>query len=334
MDLAPMSPMNQQPRRMQPQRGVSLVEVMISMTLGLLVLAAMTTVFVNNSQSRREMNKAAEQLENGRYALQILKDELSMAGFYDTLVNLPSGATSAAPCSDTIADWDDTMAVSVEGINAGSFACITTARADTGMIFVQRASTTTEAGAPVANVPYLQVSLCGAEYADSTTRYKLATSTAGFDLKAIDCDVAVAPIRQYFRRIFYIDQNNVGGDGIPTLKRVDRGAGGALGAPVALVEGIEDLHFEYAVDTNGDGSPDAFKETPVADPDPAVNELDDIVGVKVWLIARSILPTAGYTDNKSYEFGTKAAYEPGDNFKRHVFNTYIELVHPVARREK
>lgn len=328
MDLAPMSPINRQPRRMQPQRGVSLVEVMISMTLGLLVLAAMTTVFVNNSQSRREMNKAAEQLENGRYALQILKDELSMAGFYDTLVHVPSGATSAAPCSDTIADWDDTMEVSVEGINAGSFACITTARADTGMIFVQRASTAVEAGAPVANVPYLQVSLCGTEYADSTTRYKLATSAAGFDLKAIDCDTALAPIRQYFRRILYIDENNVAGDGIPTLKRVDRGAGGALGAAVALVEGIEDLHFEYAIDTNGDGSPDDFKETP----DPA--DMNDIVGVKVWLIARSILPTGGYTDNKSYEFGTKAAYEPGDNFKRHVFNTYIELVHPVARREK
>lgn len=319
------------------QRGISLVEVMISMTLGLLVLAAMTTVFVNNSQSRREMNNAAEQLENGRYALQILKDELSMAGFYDALSNItyPASSTSAFPCSETLddgdptakGDWIDSFDVPVEGINGGAFPCIASARANTGMIFVQRASTvSTPVAALDADLSYLQISMCGAEY--SGTPYMMGNGAAAFNLKAIDCGAALAPIRQYLRRIFYVAADNLPGDGIPTLKRVDRLADGNLTPTESLVEGIEDMHFSYGIDTNNDGSPDTFADSPTA------AQLRDIVGVKVWIIARALQPSSGYTDGKSYQLGAKAAYAPADRFKRHVFNTYIELIHPVSRRER
>lgn len=319
-------------RLWRAERGVSLIELMIAMALGLLVMSAMTAVFVNNSQARRELDKAAQQLENGRYAMQILKDEISLAGFYDTLaaVEVTPSSTSANPCSQNLAVWRASMDVALEGVNAGSFACITSAKENTGMLFVQRASTAeTALTSLTANVAYLQVSLCGTEYASALTRYKLENPGAGvFNLKQIDCKVTLAPIRQYVRRIFFIDQNNVAGDGIPTLKRVDFGAGQALGTPVALVEGIDDMHFAYALDTDGNGSPDSFSEAP------APNQRVNIVGVRIWLIARAIDSTAGYTDKKTYQLGTKAAIQPNDSFKRHVFNSYIDLVHPVARRTK
>lgn len=302
---------------------------MISMTLGLLVIGAMTTIFINNSQSRRELDKAAQQLENGRYAMQILKDEVGLAGYYDALstVDVATPSTTAAPCSSTLADWTATMDVAIEGVNSGSFACIAGAKANTAMIFVQRASTTaTPVGSLTANTPYLQVSMCGDEYADIDTRRKLGTSSSTFNLKGLDCDASVAPVRQYIRRIFFIDQNNVAGDGIPTLKRVDRRADGTVGTATALVEGIDNLHFEYAIDGDGNGSPDTFTEAPTA------AEMNDIVGVRVWLIARAIDPSPGYTDSKTYNMGNKDPIEPADRFKRHLFNTYIELTHPAGRR--
>lgn len=322
------------------ERGISLIELMIAMTLGLLVIGAMTTIFINNSQSRRELDKAAQQLENGRYAIQILRDELSLAGYYDSLAKLDisPASTSAKPCAESLADWKKSLDAAVEGINSGSFSCITTARANTGMLFVQRAST---AITPLDNltpgVAYMQISLCGEDYTTSVdTRYKLENAAAGvFTLKEIDCAATLAPVRQYIRRIFFIDQNNVAGDGIPTLKRVDFGAGQKIGTPVALVEGIEDLHFEYALDESGDGSPDIYTESP--NPllgTPPTNQLVNIVGIRVWLIARAIERTAGYSDTKAYKLGGKADYKPADDFKRHVYSTYIELTHPVARRAK
>lgn len=331
--------------RRSAQTGISLVELMIAMTLGLLVIGAMTSVFINNSQSRRELDKAAQQLENGRYAVQILRDEISMAGYYDAIAhiaNIPP-STTASPCSTAVTVWKSSMDVAVEGVNSGSFACVTTARPGTGMLFVQRASTApTDPGLLKANVAYLQVSLCGDEYvsavADKPFRVKLGTDP--FDLQKIDCSAANrAPIRQYIRRMFFIDQNNVAGDGVPTLKRADfrpEALGGTNPDIQALVEGIEDLHFEYAVDTSGDGSPDVFTDTPADIPTATpTNQIFNVVGVRVWLIARALDPTPGYdASTKTFRLGSKAAVTPNDTFKRHVFSTYIELIHPVGRRTK
>lgn len=330
---------------------------MIAMTLGLLVIGAMTTIFINNSQSRRELDKAAQQLENGRYAIQILRDEISMAGYYDAIASIPypptsattsacatnpilNCSTTASPCSTDASIWKNSMDVAVEGVNSGSFACVTTSQPSTGMLFLQRASTAETAPASLkVNLAYLQVSLCGDEYvsavADKPFRVKLGTDP--FDLLKIDCNAAnPAPVRQYVRRIFFIDQNNVAGDGIPTLKRADfrpEALGGTNPDIQALVEGIEDMHFEYAIDTNGNGSPDIFDETPAA------NQLVNIVGVRAWLIARALDPSPGYdASSKTFTLGTKipkvVTPSGDDHYKRHVFSTYVELIHPAARRSK
>ncbi|MCC4116822.1 PilW family protein [Aromatoleum toluclasticum] len=332
-----MSPRVQEFGHPSAESGISLIELMIAMTLGLLVIGAMTTVFINNSQARRELDKAAQQLENGRYAIQILRDEISMAGYYDAMASVASPpSTTASPCSTDVTVWKSSMDVATEGVNSGNFPCLTTAQAGTGMMFVQRASTAITAPASLkANLAYLQVSLCGDEYvsavADKPFRVKLGTDP--FDLQKIDCNAANrAPIRQYVRRAFFIDRNNIAGDGIPTLKRADfrPEALSATNPDVqALVEGIEDLHFEYAIDTNGDGTPEVFSEAPAA------NQLVNIVGVRVWLVARAIDATPGYdASTKTFQLGSKAAITFNDSFKRHVFSTYIELIHPVGRRSK
>jgi len=323
--------------RSSREEGVSLIELMIAMTLGLLVIGAMTTIFINNSQSRRELDKAAQQLENGRYAVQLLRDEISMAAYYDALTTIASApSTTASPCSTDVDVWKSSMDIAVEGVNSGSFSCITTSQAGTGMIFVQRASTAATAPALLKeNLAYLQVSLCGDEYVSAVADkpFRVKTGTNAFDLQQIDCTTANrAPIRQFVRRIFFVDRNNVASDGIPTLKRADVRAE-ALDATnpdvQALVEGIEDLHFEYAIDSNGDGSPELFTDTPVA------TQLVNIVGVRVWLIARSLEPSPGYSAaSKTFKLGPKVAATFNDAYKRHVFSTYIELIHPVARRTK
>ena len=39
------------------QRGLSLIELMISITIGLLILSAMATLFANQSRTRSELDK-------------------------------------------------------------------------------------------------------------------------------------------------------------------------------------------------------------------------------------------------------------------------------------
>ena len=50
-------------------RGFSLLELMTSITIGLLIMAGLASVFVNSSTANKEMKNNAEQIENGRFAI-------------------------------------------------------------------------------------------------------------------------------------------------------------------------------------------------------------------------------------------------------------------------
>ena len=70
------------PRTRHSMAGISLIELMVGITLGLLVLAGLAGVFANSSRSRSDIERASRQIENGRYALQVLTDDIRLAGFY------------------------------------------------------------------------------------------------------------------------------------------------------------------------------------------------------------------------------------------------------------
>ena len=53
-------------RRAANQTGFSIVELMISITIGLLLLAGLVTLFVNSSDAERESRRASQQIEIGR----------------------------------------------------------------------------------------------------------------------------------------------------------------------------------------------------------------------------------------------------------------------------
>jgi type IV pilus assembly protein PilW len=60
--------------------GFTMVELMISLTLGLLVLGAISTILVSTGKSNREQTALARMQENGRFALSRISADLRMAG--------------------------------------------------------------------------------------------------------------------------------------------------------------------------------------------------------------------------------------------------------------
>jgi len=66
---------------MHRQRGFSLVELMVSVLLGLLLTAGILQVFSGNSQAYRFHEALSRVQENGRFALDELTREIRMAGY-------------------------------------------------------------------------------------------------------------------------------------------------------------------------------------------------------------------------------------------------------------
>src|SRR4051794_7243193 len=67
---------------LREQRGTTLVELMVAITIGVIVLLALAALFGYNSRTRGEIDKASQQIENGRYALDLLRDDIQMAGYF------------------------------------------------------------------------------------------------------------------------------------------------------------------------------------------------------------------------------------------------------------
>ena len=136
-------------------RGVSLIELMTSITIGLMILVGLSSVFVNSSTSSRELKNTAEQIENGRYAIELLTQDIRHAGYYGELSALPTVPAAAAdacvaPTAGTVSDAvNPTLALPVQyiaaaGIPSGCTALLPAAnlKANSDIIVVRRTDTT------------------------------------------------------------------------------------------------------------------------------------------------------------------------------------------------
>ena len=80
------------------ERGFSLVELMIAMTLSLLLIISISSLFLNFGQAHRRLGALSTVLDNGRHALGQIAEEARLAGAdycngYENLV--PSGGQTA-----------------------------------------------------------------------------------------------------------------------------------------------------------------------------------------------------------------------------------------------
>jgi type IV pilus assembly protein PilW len=64
----------------QAARGVTLIELMVAMLLGILVAGGIITIFLSTSNSNRVQTQLARMQEDGRFAIGQLNDDLAMAG--------------------------------------------------------------------------------------------------------------------------------------------------------------------------------------------------------------------------------------------------------------
>jgi len=93
-------------------QGVTLVELLIAVTLGLLALAVMVGVFVSNSQNYRQNDAITALQDNARFAMDNLSRDLAMAGYWggvrpiDASLSVLVSAEAAAAVSPTATPGD------------------------------------------------------------------------------------------------------------------------------------------------------------------------------------------------------------------------------------
>jgi type IV pilus assembly protein PilW len=321
------------------QRGVTLVELMVGLTLGLVVSASMLMLFANASAHGQDVARAGMQIENGRYVAELLREDVRLAGFYGETSVAGALYTQPDPCSLAPTGWGGTpltLPTPVQGYRpSDALACLANRKAGTDAIVVRRVGITTVDPTTIvaANTQYyVQYSFCVQDVA--TPRLIFSNDRTALTLRNRAC-TGVNVARPYVSRIYYVaDCNDCSGagDGVPTLKRVD--LVGTTLTTTPLAEGIDALRVEYGFDIDGDGSPDSYLTTLGALGPTAA--WSNVVSVKVHFVTRSLDKAVGSNLATAQEFdlgGTAVITTAADGYTRRAYSSAIRLINPSAARE-
>lgn len=332
------------------ERGFSLIELLVAMTVGLILVAGLVTLFANSSQTGNELEKSIRQLESGRYGLELLTEDLSVAGYYGEVSMEGAILKPAAPCGTVSANlgWKNpTLApvtpfeaplplTGVASTETTGLDCLTNRKTGTPALVVRRLDTDMVTPGVATNGRFhVQTSRCASDPPD--IRFVLSTTAADFNLKDQNC-TDTSRVQRYISRVYFIATcNECEVDTIPTLKRAELFTSSFVVSPLA--EGVEDIAFEYGFDTDGNGGPDVYRAALSGTTGAADNDWSNVVGVRVHLLSRSSEPSPGFSDGKTYALGLTDLGVPStrgpfnDSFKRRVYTATTRLHNIAGPRE-
>lgn len=267
--------------------GFTLIELLVAMVIGLMLIGGVVQLFVGISRNNADMASTNEQIENGRFVLQTIQNDVVHGGFWNgfvpefddlTAASAPTDIPTAipAPCA-AYSTWNTAYKTGLLGIPvqvydsvpSGCTSLIADKKANTDLLIVRHADicapgdANCEADTSSSASPkvYFQAQLCG-DTAASAYVYVLAHNTVGgppttvFNLKKRDCATA-AEKRKYVSNIYYVRNDN-------TLMRVEFGgtSGFEWGTPQELITGVEGFAVELGIDYLSDSGADITAGSP------------------------------------------------------------------------
>lgn len=295
------------------QRGLSLIELMIALTLGSLLIFGVLSVFAASNLTYRNNEALARVQENGRFAIDLLASELRQAGYTGsctTTVNNLLDETHAAYRAERfdfdhpVRGWDD---------DGGSTLTNYVANTDTLLVLhAAQSSGLRASGNTAANSGTIDLT---SQNGLSAGALLLVADSEGCDLfqnrsaqnaPALDRSAAVGTrgpgnknpgannfshdytslmeLQSVRSAIYFV---GVGAGGAPALRRMRFD----LGTPAVseeVIEGIADLRICYGIDSNDDRETDSYVRAS------SVSNWGEVVSVRVTLIA--IAPESGRVD--------------------------------------
>jgi type IV pilus assembly protein PilW len=241
-------------------QGFSLIELMISLTLGLIIMVAVLSTYISSAAAARMAEAQGRMYEDGQAALSILTQQLQMAGYnpyqtgrLDTNVQNPV-YTEPTSYSESGAVWTYSGDITPNGFALshysirgcdGAFSFSSPATSLTGATSLDDLGCANDTGPDSIALSYE-----ADRFNTVSTIGLLPTDCLGYPLGEITASVpnfsgaavAVAPINvSYFVAInrFYIDTS------LGSLSCQGNGSGSSS---QALVENIEDMQITYGVE--------------------------------------------------------------------------------------
>jgi len=339
-------------------RGFSLVELMVALTLGLIILSAVSMLFVSSKKTYTSQDRQARLQENSRFAMHFIIKDLRLTGYYgcvdeinpDTVnvtLNTPTGFVNNAQIpleglNDATGTWypsgDTTLP---PGILPGTDAVTVRSGDASSSIYIDDEMPNSSAELKVNSVAGLSVgdiimvSDCSSTDIMQVTTFQSSSSmiqhnqsggvTPGNSTQKLSkayspsTDGQGTRVMKFTTKQYFIA---TGASGNPALFRKDNNA-----AAVELVDGVENMQILYGKDTDGDKVPNIYLAAGAAGLQ-STADWSGVVSVRIGILARTVSDKDTDVDTASYDVdgtGLNNFTAPGDHHKRRVFQAVVHL---------
>ena len=260
------------------QSGYTLVELMVSLAVGVMVMGAAAAAYLSISESQRSLTEKSYAAESARFAMETLGREIQNAGFYPVNEVTPlTTATpqSAVPIGSFATAAESNPSTSPEHLRSPVFGCSSKK--------IDATKTTSVCVAHTSSSPAVDAdTLVASYYTDDDFGKDRGNNT--------DCARATpAAVAGSNGKLFFISNSytltpvtlKIEGNTIKTFGLACAGSASPVNNYVPLITGIEQLRLSYLV--QGETTAQFKSANSVL-----ANEWSKVIAVKVCLVARSL----------------------------------------------
>ncbi len=298
--------------------GYTLIELLIALTIGAFLIGGILQLYTGSKKAYNTQAVLSELQEIGRFSLDMMVSDIRMAGFMgcgraDGAINTLNGATSwELDAANSVLGYEggvSTFPTEFTGAIAGTDA-VKIVRAIPDDQYVVQSHTPATATITLKDVHDLQQSevlmvtdclntavfqMTNVNTAGATTTIRNNNSvlspgncTRGLG-KPLDCTTASGSPYQYDENSFVMRITSrgyyigTGASGRNALFRVALGNNGALGTPVEITDGVEDMQLVYGLDGDADGDVDTYEQADAI----ALADWPNVLSVQINLLMES-----------------------------------------------
>jgi len=328
------------------QRGLTMVELMVALALGLFLTAGVLHLYAGSKSTNNTLQGIARIQENGRISIERLKLDLRMAGFM--------GCSNLGVAEPNHIVPDTTFPFNLESVIQGvnNVAAVNADNAVVGsdvltIITASPADATLKVNMPAKNSDVVitvnpnsiksgdTVVITDCENADvfvasevtdasnqTVIKHKKfeadgTTSTANGSnslSKAYRVNALILSVEQATYAVRDTGRTDASGNAILSLFKTPPG-----GTPVEMITGVEDMQITYGRDTGVDGSADVYDTAAAI----TGTQWGSVVSVRIALLVSSAADVG--SEKRPYTFQGTLVASPPDNRMRREFTTTVNL---------
>lgn len=279
------------------QQGMTLVELMVAMTIGLFLVGGALFVYSQSKNTYRAGDSLARLQETARFAMDTLEPDLRLARFWGRSAS--PGRITTAPgiivrCDGTdVTDWALDLQGAVEvrddtyDLDCASFR--DDPRPGSDVLVVRHAEPWTGGAPPAGEAGRLQVSsnLRGGQVFNDGNPRDLGPDTSTHNVVI---------------NAYYVSQQSSFDPTLPSLRRLTLRADGTVGEE-EVIPGVENLQVQLGMDTDRDGDVDRYVDGdhPLVTPGAAGFDAGArVAAVRLWMLVGTPADDQAWVDQRLY----------------------------------